>query len=113
MLQNPTQVLQPAVYGKVMADMGLVLEEFAAIKTPVEATGPWVAARQQRDHQHDGNCGSTDVMDVDESGATEGAAEPEEGGAGGGVGTRYLTSSKLFGLQVRDCTFRCGAAWVT
>ncbi|GIL96451.1 hypothetical protein Vretimale_2164, partial [Volvox reticuliferus] len=111
--QNPAQVLQPAVYGKVMADMSLVLDEFAAIKNPVAATGPWVAARhpsnQIRPHLRDGG-DAAEGMEVDNSGPGGGAdaassrSQVNEGGSG--VGTRYLTSSKLFGLQVRDCTFR-------
>ncbi|GLI69388.1 hypothetical protein VaNZ11_013989 [Volvox africanus] len=111
--QNPTQVLQPAVYGKVMADMSLVLDEFAAIKNPVAATGPWVAARhtgnQNRPHLRGGG-DMADGMEVDRSG--EGCREEaacsrsQVSESGSGLGTRYLTSSKLFGLQVRDCTFR-------
>ncbi|EFJ49979.1 hypothetical protein VOLCADRAFT_104130 [Volvox carteri f. nagariensis] len=102
-LQAIFQVLQPVVYGKVMADMSLVLDEFAAIKTPVAATGPWVAARHSHHNgQHRGAGDGTDAMEVEEGGGP--ATGGDEGG--GGVGTRYLTSSKLFGLQVRDCTFR-------
>lgn len=105
--QNPSQVLQPAVYGKVLSDMGAVLDEFAAIKTAVAATGPWVAARGGGGPTANGQQAG-DGMEVDGGAAGEGRGEGDvqgEGG-GGGVGVRYLTSSKLFGLQLRDCTFR-------
>ncbi|GFR46241.1 hypothetical protein Agub_g7787, partial [Astrephomene gubernaculifera] len=116
--QNPTQVLQPAVYGKVLADIGSVLEEFAAIKNPVAATGPWVAARgSNHNNQPQGGqpqqqpaaAAAEEAMEVDGSAAAGSGAAGGGGGGGGGsggAGTRYLTSSKLFGLQLRDCTFR-------
>ncbi|KAG2441455.1 hypothetical protein HXX76_003077 [Chlamydomonas incerta] len=96
--QAPNQVLTPAVYGKVLGDMGAVLDELAGIRGAVAAAGPWAAARQAR-------TAAGDSMDVDGA-----AAVGEDGGGdaagGGGAGARYLTSSKLFGLQLRDCTFR-------
>lgn len=45
-------------------------------------------------------------MDVDGDGGGGGGEEREDAAGGGGAGARYLTSSKLFGLQLRDCTFR-------
>ncbi|KAG2485505.1 hypothetical protein HYH03_015778 [Edaphochlamys debaryana] len=93
--QNPAQVLQEPVYRKVLADMGSVLAEFGAIKNPVAATGPWVAQRGQGQ-------GGQGAMEVDGGGVVAAV----EADAGSGAGARYLTSSKLFGLQLRDCTFR-------
>lgn len=36
----------------------------------------------------------------------EGAAAEGEGGGGGGASVKYLSSSRLMGLQLRDATFR-------
>ncbi|KXZ50415.1 hypothetical protein GPECTOR_16g589 [Gonium pectorale] len=105
--QNPAQVLQPAVYGKVLSDVGLVLDAFKSIQNPVAATGPWVAARGvggAGGGRAAGGAGGSEAMDVD--GGGKGEAAEGGGSSGGGAGARYLTSSRLFGLQLRDCTFR-------
>eukprot|EP00955_Chlamydomonas_euryale_P044770 352965-Chlamydomonas_euryale.AAC.34 len=90
-LQAPGQLLVPAAWARFRNDLAAVLSAFEALPITVPASGPGSVFQQLP--------GCATGMDVDADGA---------GGAGGSpavaasTSVKYLTSSKLFGLQVRE-----------
>ena len=88
-MQNPSQVTNPTVWAKVSNDIGTLLAEFGKLPMTVVAGHSFAA-----DTKQGSSSGSADV-DMD------GGQEVQGTGGGCSTSVKYLSSSKLFGLQVR------------
>ncbi|KAF5841715.1 THO complex subunit 1 transcription elongation factor-domain-containing protein [Dunaliella salina] len=82
--KNPQSILQQSVWAKAVQDMSLVLEEMDKKKVTVKAGYSFSQAPTQQ--------------------GAEGAAGAADAHTTSTV--KYLSSSKLFGLQMRDASFR-------
>jgi hypothetical protein len=96
-VQNPAQLLQLAAWAKFKEDISTVLSAFDVLPITVSATGLGSCMIHHSEAEH--SCGVTkaasnsDVEMIDEN-----SKSPVKRDAATSV--KYLTSSKLFGLQV-------------
>jgi len=92
--KNPALALAQSVWGKLVADLGTVLDELDRRKVTVKAGHSFAASAQA---QQAGGPAGRAAMAVDGGHAATAAAA---------TSVKYLSSSRLFGLQLRDAGFR-------
>ncbi|GAX80221.1 hypothetical protein CEUSTIGMA_g7659.t1 [Chlamydomonas eustigma] len=120
--KTPAQLLTTAAaWNRFKDDLSTILNAFSTLPITVPATGITAGASVSSSssvgnkgaslQRNSGGKGSSSSMDVDGSSSHGhgGAVVAIQGGGGGessATTVKYLTSSKLFGLQMRDATFR-------
>ncbi|MEW5299801.1 MAG: hypothetical protein WDW36_002779 [Sanguina aurantia] len=105
--QNPGQALEPLAFAKALASITHVLDSFAAIPVTVPAMGYSQSTESRPKKASLPSCSAMEEGESQPAGSTSlnptRVTAEEEGSSNS---TRYLSSSQLFGLQLKDATFR-------